>query len=144
MNNRIIVQNDPVNSIDPEGLSSFVFFSRPWYANFPKNIRLPRVIQKLPKPPGWTKKWNFRYPEARGGKSKRWFDPKGGEWRWHKPDKWHKEGHWDYNPWDAWNSAWRNIDIYGKPMEGIIPPIIDDSPKSKDPCDSAPADDEWI
>jgi len=36
-------------------------------------------------------------------------NPKGGEWRWHGPDKWHPDGHWDYNPWTNWNSPWQNV-----------------------------------
>ena len=62
------------------------------------------------KPPEWNSKWEWRYPEANKPNAKpRWFDPNGGEWRWHAPDKWHPEGHWDYNPWDTWNSKWQNI-----------------------------------
>jgi len=62
-----------------------------------------------PMPPGWNSNWEWRCPEARSNASARWFDPNGGEWRWHAPDKWHAVGHWDYNPWTSWNSAWQNI-----------------------------------
>ena len=51
------------------------------------------------KPPGWDSSWDWRYPEGESISSPRWFDSNGGEWRWHSPDKWHPEGHWDYNPW---------------------------------------------
>jgi RHS repeat-associated protein len=80
---------------------------------------LPRLIPKLPrippppagqpKPPGWTPEWQWRYPESGRPVDPRWFDPKGGEWRWHIPDKWHQRGHWDYNPWEQWNSPWQNV-----------------------------------
>ena len=43
-------------------------------------------------------------PRARGEKSK--YDDKGGEWRPHKPDKYHPEGHWDHKP---SGGAWQNI-----------------------------------
>src|SRR6266487_4773831 len=26
-----------------------------------------------------------------------------------KANSWHDIGHWDYNPWTEWNSAWQNI-----------------------------------
>jgi len=70
------------------------------------------------KPPGWGPDWEWRYPESSApGKSAepRWFDPKGGEWRWHQPDSWHPDGHWDHNPWDSWNSPWRNVPPGGAP-----------------------------
>lgn len=35
-------------------------------------------------------------PRERGEKSL--YDSEGGEWRPHKPDKYHPEGHWDYKP----------------------------------------------
>ncbi|MFZ0819218.1 MAG: RHS repeat-associated core domain-containing protein [Candidatus Acidiferrales bacterium] len=62
-------------------------------------------------PPGWNENWEWRYPESEGGSpsSPRWFDENGGEWRWHAPDDWHTDGHWDYNPWTEWNSKWQNI-----------------------------------
>ncbi len=78
---------NPINEIDPLGLDP-----------------LP------PLPPGWNDKWEWRYPEGeRRVKSPRWFDPESGEWRWHPPDKYHPEGHWDYNPWREWNDKWRNV-----------------------------------
>ncbi|MEL7570776.1 MAG: hypothetical protein AAGU14_09490 [Eubacteriaceae bacterium] len=69
-----------------------------------------KVNPKDIKPPEWNDQWEWRYPEANKPNAKpRWFDPDGGEWRWHAPDKWHPVGHWDYNPWDEWNSVWQNI-----------------------------------
>lgn len=74
-----------------------------------KNPRLDR--NNYPKPPEWNDQWQWRYPEGEGlGASyPRWYDLEGGEWRWHAPDKYHSIGHWDYNPWTSWNSAWQNI-----------------------------------
>ena len=61
-------------------------------------------------PPGWDENWEWRYPEGGArNTSPRWFDETGGEWRWHAPDQWHPEGHWDYNPWTDWNSPWTNV-----------------------------------
>jgi hypothetical protein len=66
------------------------------------------TMPEYPKPPGWTADWDWRYPEGTAKSSPRWFDPNGGEWRWHAPDRWHSEGHWDHNPWTQWNSKWEN------------------------------------
>jgi RHS repeat-associated protein len=73
-----------------------------------------------PLPPGWTPEWAWRYGEGTSTKGgPRWFDPKGGEWRFHGPDKWHPDPHWDYNPWDRFNSPWRNVPI----PKGSLPAI---------------------
>ncbi len=71
------------------------------------NFAKPSV--DYPKPDGWNEDWRWGYPEGDGYAEPRWFDPNGGEWRYHYPDKYHKQGHWDYNPWDQWNSPWQNI-----------------------------------
>jgi RHS repeat-associated protein len=99
------VANNPLQFIDPYGLEIF-FFARPWWQILPR-VNPPPISQ--PKPPGWTQEWQWRQPESLRPTEPRWFDPKGGEWRWHEPDKWHDKGHWDYNPWDQWNTPWRNI-----------------------------------
>ncbi len=57
---------------------------------------------------GW--RWG---PPKYGNKPNRWIDPAGGEWRWHKPDKYHAEGHWDYNP--RYNSSTKWQQIYEEP-----------------------------
>jgi RHS repeat-associated protein len=82
--------DDPVNLTDPEGL-------------------IPPPPSNWPLPPGWNSSWGWQYPEGNSPASPRWFDPEGGEWRWHAPDKWHQDGHWDHNPWDRWNSPWQNV-----------------------------------
>jgi hypothetical protein len=69
-----------------------------------------------PKPPGWKPDWergissrsNTGQP---GGES--WWDPNGGEYHYHDVDPWHPVAHWDYNPWNQWNSPWQNIDQQG-------------------------------
>jgi hypothetical protein len=72
-----------------------------------------------PLPPGWNPNWMWRYPEGTSVRtSPRWFDTNGGEWRWHGPDKWHPDGHWDHNPWTNWNSPWRNVAVPPNPPGG--------------------------
>jgi hypothetical protein len=68
------------------------------------------------RPPGWNDNWEWREGSRRGS-GNRWWDTEGGEWRWHPPDRWHSEGHWDYNPWKTWNDGWLNVDESGN----IIP-----------------------
>ncbi|NNC90308.1 MAG: hypothetical protein HKN82_17785 [Akkermansiaceae bacterium] len=66
-------------------------------------------------PPGWNENWDWHSStRARKGQDGwRWRDEQGGEWRRHSPDKHHPEAHWDYNPNDAWNSPWKNVDDNG-------------------------------
>ena len=54
-------------------------------------------------------------PKERGEKSL--FDEKGGEWRPHKPDKYHPDGHWNYKP-KGDNMPWEDVFIK------ILPPAI--------------------
>jgi len=69
-----------------------------------------RAVLQAPKPlpPGWTEDWVQMFG-TRGGKN--WFDPAGGEWRFHPIDKWHPDPHWDYNPWTQWNSPWQKVPL---------------------------------
>jgi RHS repeat-associated protein len=74
----------------------------------------PKPPQGGPTPPGYDPTnpgWRYGYPEGPTIQSPRYFDPKGGEWRFHPPDRWHPAPHWDYNPWDQWNSPWQNVPI---------------------------------
>ena len=99
------VFNDPINLVDPEGLFAGWLG---WLGRF--FPRVPPPPPGYPNPPGWTSGWQWRYPECTNPRAApRWFDPEGGEWRWHAPDKWHPKGHWDYNPWEQWNSPWQNV-----------------------------------
>ncbi len=47
-------------------------------------------------------------PRKRGEKSV--YDEQGGEWRPHKPDNYHPEGHWDHKP-SGPNSPWTNVPV---------------------------------
>jgi RHS repeat-associated protein len=93
---------------------------------------MPRLVPRpplYPRPPGWTPQWRWGHPEGTNPHTKpRWFDPRGGEWRYHGPDKHHRDPHWDYNPWDQWNSRWRNV-----PMPSVPPVAPDDQPHSPNP-----------
>ena len=62
-----------------------------------------------PLPPGWTDEWEQFYGLRNKTEGKHWWDPEMGEWRWHAPDSHHDTGHWDYNPWDEFNSEWQNL-----------------------------------
>jgi hypothetical protein len=65
--------------------------------------------ESYPKPPGWTSEWEWA-PSTRDNVSQwRWWDPDGGEWHYHFPDKHHPVGHWDYNPWRHPSDQWQNI-----------------------------------
>jgi RHS repeat-associated protein len=60
-------------------------------------------------PPGYDPTtWTQDFP-TRNIPGKNFFDPEGGEWYWHPADKWHPESHWDYNPWNNWNSPWQRV-----------------------------------
>lgn len=70
--------------------------------------RFPKAAQRSEKPPGFDPQ-TYQWREAsRSIPEKHWWDPAGGEWRYHGADKWH-EPHWDYNPWSQWNSPWQHI-----------------------------------
>lgn len=93
-------------------------------------FRTPPPPAGQPKPPGWTPEWRWQYPEnTTKPTSPRYYDPTGGEWRWHPPDKWHPQGHWDYNPWDQWNSPWRNV----PPTGGTLPSMPPNHPPYRVP-----------
>jgi RHS repeat-associated protein len=114
----------PMGKIDPDG-TEIVLMVRPWWVSpwrWQNPFRVPPPPPNQPKPPGWTSDWKWQCPEGTSPQGPRWFDPKGGEWRWHKADRWHPESHWDYNPWTQWNSPWRNLDIHGREIPAIIGP----------------------
>jgi hypothetical protein len=74
-----------------------------------KGMGLKPVVPKEPLPPGYNSNWSKMWGTREGATKPHWFDPQGGEWRWHAPDDWHGTGHWDYNPWTQWNSPWQNV-----------------------------------
>lgn len=114
-------------------LFDFVFFSALYYGSaringiqdavisnhFETLTTVPSILpgSQAHHPPGWNQNWEWRASSARG-QGMHWWDTNGGEWRWHSADKWHPYGHWDYNPWGTWNSAWTNI-----PEVRISPPV---------------------
>ena len=108
------VGNNPVNAIDPTG--QFEVFVRPWWLSpfrWLEPFRLPPPPSVQPKPPSWSPDWEWKCPEGRTT-NPRWFDPKGGEWRYHEDQR--HVPHWDYNPWDRWNSPWKNLDHNGNEL----------------------------
>ncbi len=50
----------------------------------------------------------------RGSGGQSLYDESGGEWRYFEGDNYHSP-HWDYNPWNNWNSQWQNVSINGLP-----------------------------
>jgi RHS repeat-associated protein len=81
------VLNNPTNSTDPKGLTP---------EGPPPNSPLP---------PNWCPDWDWRLPEGERPFSEepRWFDPEGGEWKYHPADHNHPDPHWDHWKWDQWN-----------------------------------------
>ena len=72
-----------------------------------ESLRTPTANQG-PLPPMWNSSYELRPPTRDSAVNWRWFDPDGGEWRYHDTDPWHGQAHWDYNPWDSWCSDWEN------------------------------------
>ena len=64
---------------------------------------------KYPKPPGWTPQWVWGPSSGSRSETWRWWDPHGGEWRFHFADKHHLFDHWDFNAWTIYNSPWQNV-----------------------------------
>ena len=68
-----------------------------------------------PTPPGYNPSdWTWEPPTGKETTGPwRHFDPSGGEWRYHPTDPYHPVPHFDYNPWDNWNSPWQNVYPWG-------------------------------
>lgn len=65
---------------------------------------------ETPLPPGYDPDTWTTGPASRPSLDEtHFYDPDGGEWHWHAPDKWHPEGHWDYKPPSPWNAPWQHI-----------------------------------
>jgi RHS repeat-associated protein len=61
------------------------------------------------KPPGYDPETWTKGPATRpSDPGENFYDPEGGEWRWHAPDKYHPEGHWDYKS-PGKSAPWENI-----------------------------------
>ena len=75
-----------------------------------KNVERSAVDDLVPPghdPATWTRDYGTR----EGTTDLRWRDPAGGEWRMHSDAR--HEPHWDYNPWNVWNSPWQNRTLDG-------------------------------
>ncbi len=59
-----------------------------------------------PEPPGYDPDTWEKGPRSGERAGESYWDPEGGEWHWHPRDR-HHDPHWDYNPWDHWNSPWQ-------------------------------------
>ena len=60
-------------------------------------------------PPGYDPETWTKGPASRpSDPGENFYDPEGGEWRWHAPDKYHPEGHWDYKGTGKY-APWENI-----------------------------------
>jgi RHS repeat-associated protein len=97
-------------TVDPDLIPPLPF---PWLPN------PPSPPPGSPRPPGWNSDWDYRYPEGpeppmkwRDLPEPRWFDPDGGEWRFHQDNR-HPDPHWDYNPWQHPYDEWRNVPMKG-------------------------------
>lgn len=61
-------------------------------------------------PPGYDPETWTKGPASRpSDPGENFYDPEGGEWRWHAPDKYHPEAHWDYKA-PGKNTPWINVD----------------------------------
>jgi RHS repeat-associated protein len=59
-----------------------------------------------PVPPGYNPEtWEKGPPSRAKEPEESYWDPEGGEWHWHPPDKSHEE-HWDYKAPSPWNAEW--------------------------------------
>ncbi len=65
-----------------------------------------------PTPPGYDPDTWTKGPASRAKEpGENYFDPEGGEWHYHPPDKYHEVPHWDHKPPFPWNAEWERIPI---------------------------------
>jgi RHS repeat-associated protein len=65
-----------------------------------------------PTPPGYDPDTWTKGPASRAkGPGENYYDPEGGEWHYHPPDKYHEVPHWDHKPPFPWNAEWERIPI---------------------------------
>jgi RHS repeat-associated protein len=63
-----------------------------------------------PTPPGYDPDTWTKGPASRAKEpGENFFDPEGGEWHYHPPDRWHETPHWDYKPGEPWNAEWEKV-----------------------------------
>src|SRR6266566_476864 len=67
-----------------------------------------RFLRGEPEPPGFDPATWEKNGATRDVPGKHFWDPDNGEWRYHPSDPHHPDAHWDYNPWDQWNSPWQH------------------------------------
>jgi RHS repeat-associated protein len=61
-------------------------------------------------PPGYGPETWTKGPASRAKEpGENFFDPEGGEWHYHPPDRWHETPHWDYKPGEPWNAEWEKV-----------------------------------
>ncbi len=124
LNTYLFANANPINEIDPQGLSSF-FFARPSVTPRPL---LPRPPAPRPFPgndpakppgPGWV--WQGKPGSQPGGKEGNWYNPNTGESL--RPDLSHLKPigrHWD---WKDYNGKWWRIFPDGSAEPKILPPV---------------------
>jgi RHS repeat-associated protein len=108
----LYARDNPISYSDPSGLQEIMLFARPWW--YFDTWRMPPPDPARPLPPGWTPDWTWRFPDRTGQHEPRWFDPNGGEWRYHEDSR--HDPHWDFNPWNEWNSEWQNRPLAPPPV----------------------------
>jgi RHS repeat-associated protein len=67
-------------------------------------------LVQTPAPPGFDPDAWTKGPASRpSDPGENYYDPEGGEWNYHPPDKYHDTPHWNYKPPTPWNAEWKNI-----------------------------------
>jgi len=98
--------------------------------SFDDTQKIPKYLDlnATPKPPQWNQDWRWGPGTRDTQQSWRWWDPDGGEWRFHGPDRHHLTPHWDYNPWNHPSSPWQNHylpkDWFDLGGNSVSPPIV--------------------
>jgi RHS repeat-associated protein len=65
-----------------------------------------------PTPPGYDPETWTKGPASRAKEpGENYYDPEGGEWHYHPPDKYHETPHWDHKPPSPGNAEWERIPI---------------------------------
>ncbi len=63
-----------------------------------------------PTPPGYDPDTWTKGPASRAkAPNENYYDPEGGEWHYHAPDRHHEVPHWDHKPGEPWNAEWEEV-----------------------------------